>query len=157
MKIVEAVPSQSVHSLGKLIARVGSYGPCDRVDTAVWKQVEQVLMGEIWSGQFNPGDKLPSEATLAERFGVNRHTIRRALAELVSNKIVRVENGRGAFVRPDVLNYRLAASTRFWEGVALAEQSPRVELISSGVSPASGSVANKLQIDEGAPTIFLIR
>ncbi|WP_044999867.1 phosphonate metabolism transcriptional regulator PhnF [Bradyrhizobium sp. LTSP857] len=126
-----------------------------RKGTAVWKQVEQVLIGEIWSGQFVPGDKLPSEAALAERFGVNRHTIRRTLAELVSNKIVRVENGRGAFVRQDVLNYQLASSTRFWEAVALGGQSPSVELISSGVAPASGAVAHVLQIDDGIPTVFL--
>src|SRR6266702_2805787 len=123
--------------------------------TAVWKQVEQVLIGEIWDGQFNPGDRLPSEAVLAERFGVNRHTIRRTLAELVNQNIVRVENGRGAFVREDVLNYRVAASSRFWEAVTLDGQSPSVDLTSSGVSSASRSVAHVLQINEGEPIVFL--
>jgi GntR family phosphonate transport system transcriptional regulator len=126
-----------------------------RKGTAVWKQVEQVLVGEIWDGQFHPGDRLPSEAALAERFGVNRHTIRRTLAELVSQNIVRVENGRGAFVREDVLNYRVASSSRFWEAVALDGRSPSVELVDSGTMPASRAVSHALQIDEGDPVIFL--
>ncbi len=126
-----------------------------RKGTAVWKQVEQVLVSEIWDGQFNPGDRLPSEQALADRFGVNRHTIRRTLSELVSQNIVRVENGRGAFIREDVLNYRVASSSRFWEGVALDGRSPSVELVASGIVPASRSVAKALSLAEGEQVTFL--
>ncbi|WP_318828410.1 GntR family transcriptional regulator [Burkholderia cepacia] len=48
----------------------------------IWKQIETILLSEIATGVIAPGERLLSEGALADRFHVNRHTVRRALAEL---------------------------------------------------------------------------
>ena len=47
---------------------------------AVWRQIMETLKAEIVSGAFEKGSRLPPESELAARFGVNRHTVRRAIA-----------------------------------------------------------------------------
>ncbi len=49
---------------------------------ALWRQIYSKLEAAIVSGDFGPGDRLPSEQSLSGEFGVNRHTIRRALGVL---------------------------------------------------------------------------
>ncbi|NVK60473.1 MAG: GntR family transcriptional regulator, partial [Rhodobacteraceae bacterium] len=43
----------------------------------IWKSIAEELEGEIGRGLYRAGDKLPTEAELSSRFGVNRHTARR--------------------------------------------------------------------------------
>src|SRR5438445_4544322 len=83
-----------------------------RSGTAIWEQIEEALLSEILSGKMAPGDRLPSENALAERFVVNRHTIRRALAELGTQDILQTENGRGTFITAKALRYKTSKRIR---------------------------------------------
>jgi GntR family transcriptional repressor for pyruvate dehydrogenase complex len=53
----------------------------------------------IRSGQLKPGDKLPTETILCQKFGVSRTTLREALHMLRSTGMLDVTPGRGSFVR----------------------------------------------------------
>ena len=53
-----------------------------RDGVTLWRQILGCIRGEIESGAYPPGARLPTEAELSARFGVNRHTVRRALEEL---------------------------------------------------------------------------
>jgi GntR family transcriptional repressor for pyruvate dehydrogenase complex len=67
--------------------------------------VAQQLLELIRSGVLAPGQQLPSEVELKERFGVGRSTIREALNGLVLIGAIEVRHGQGAFVlrnRPDM-------------------------------------------------------
>lgn len=72
--------------------------------------VNQILE-MIQNGTYGPGTQLPSERELQERFGVSRLSLREALARLSALGIVRVQHGKGAFVReglgPGVLSQAL--------------------------------------------------
>jgi DNA-binding FadR family transcriptional regulator len=59
----------------------------------------RVLRDSIVSGEFPPGLRLPPERTLAERFGVNRVTVRSALARLEAEHLLSVRQGSGYSVR----------------------------------------------------------
>src|SRR3954467_10211150 len=59
-----------------------------------------VLVGRIASGEYRPGDRLPSEAVLADDLGVHRLTVRRALDELSREGRLRARQGAGTFVSP---------------------------------------------------------
>lgn len=61
--------------------------------------VADVLREAIRSGEYKPGDGLPSEPQLIEQFGYDRATIRRGLAQLRNEGLVTSEQGRGVFVR----------------------------------------------------------
>ena len=60
--------------------------PDRRSGIAVWRQIADRLRQEIAAGQPAEGERLPPENTLSERFGVNRHTVRAAIAALVAEK-----------------------------------------------------------------------
>jgi GntR family transcriptional regulator len=66
-------------------------------------EVRAAVADRITSGEWRPGQRLPSERRLGDAFGVSRVTVRKALATLVDDGVVEVAHGRGWFV---------AASTR---------------------------------------------
>src|SRR6185437_10116122 len=87
-------------------------GPLRGGGIALWRRIAGTLEKEIASGILAAGMQLPTEVGLAGRFGVNRHTVRRALEELSRNGLIRIEQGRGSFVAEDVLDYTVGPRTR---------------------------------------------
>ncbi len=67
-------------------------------DTAVDRCAHR-LRRAILGGELEPGEKLPAERRLAEQFGVNRVTVRGALAQLATHQLLRVRQGSGYVVR----------------------------------------------------------
>jgi DNA-binding transcriptional MocR family regulator len=53
--------------------------------SALWREIAETLEVEIARGHAAAGARLPTEAELAARFGVNRHTVRHALADLAAH------------------------------------------------------------------------
>lgn len=99
---------------------------------AIWKSIAETLSAEIAGGQYRPGDKLPSEALLAARFGVNRHTVRHALAALAEGGVVHARRGAGVFVQTaPPADYPLGRRVRFHENVRASGRTPsrRVTLL----------------------------
>ena len=80
---------------------------------AVWRQIAQQLENGLRAGGIAAGTKLPTEIELAARFTVNRHTVRRAIADLAARGLVRVEQGRGTFLQDLVVDYPLRRRTSF--------------------------------------------
>jgi DNA-binding FadR family transcriptional regulator len=60
--------------------------------------VSAQLREAVASGELKPGDKLPSEAGLTQRFGVSRTVIREAIASLRADGLVEARHGVGVFV-----------------------------------------------------------
>jgi len=88
----------------------------------MWQRIAEVLAAEISAGTYPPGSRMPTETALAERFGVNRHTLRQAMGALSDAGLVSVQHGRGTFVRPaPVIEYPVGPRTRFSE--ILSQQS----------------------------------
>ena len=120
---------------------------------AVWKQIASDLQAGIAGGSLSAGDQLPTEMELAERYKVNRHTVRRALAELANDGFVEATRGRGTFVAQRPIDYPITARTRFSEIVTAQELQPGGRMISSETVPATGIVAERLGLEKGTPTI----
>lgn len=62
------------------------------------EELSDALLHDILSGTFAPGTILPSETELAERSGMSRLTVREAIKDLRSKRVVEVNQGRGTFV-----------------------------------------------------------
>ena len=60
-------------------------------------KLKEYLRDEMLSGKIMPGDKIPSENTLAEQFTLSRHTVRKSIALLVNEGLLYTEHGRGTF------------------------------------------------------------
>jgi GntR family transcriptional regulator len=73
-----------------------------------YAQVADALRGEIRGGRYGPGDQLPSERELQERFEVSVNTIRAALVQLRTEGLVVSHRGRGSFVADQLPVRRLS-------------------------------------------------
>lgn len=124
-----------------------------RNGVALWRQVQVTLEHQISDGHIAPGDRLPTEAQLSEHFGVNRHTVRRALAGLEERGLIRVEQGRGTFVQEPVLQYRIGERTRFTDNARLQGRQPVRECLEVSTLIAEDEVAAALALVPGAPVI----
>lgn len=123
----------------------------------LWRQIAQTLMAEIEERALEPGTRLPTEAQLAARFEVNRHTVRRAVESLARRGIVTVEQGRGAFIADDVLDYEVTSRTRFSEWIRRQNKLPIGRPLRLREVAGNGFVADALRIDLGAPVVVLER
>ncbi len=123
----------------------------------LWRRIAQTLSAEIEAEGLKPGARLPTEALLAARFDVNRHTVRRALDTLVRRGLVRVEQGRGAFVADDVLDYEVSARTRFSEWIRRQNKAPEGQVLRLRELASNSAVAAGLAIVAGAPVALLER
>ncbi len=126
-----------------------------KTGVALWRQIEQVLTGEIETGVLEAGSRLPTEPALAERFGVNRHTVRRAVSALADRGLVKVEQGRGSFVAEHVLDYLIGPRTRFSELVHKQNRNPGGTLLFARREPADTVVADALELAVGAEVHWL--
>jgi GntR family transcriptional regulator, transcriptional repressor for pyruvate dehydrogenase complex len=62
-------------------------------------EVAQILLSHLVSGEYAPGQRLPSERTLADSLGVGRSLIREALKALTLLGLVDVRQGDGTYLR----------------------------------------------------------
>lgn len=93
-------------------------------------------------GHYRPGDKLPTEAQLSDRFGVNRHTVRHALSALAEEGLVRSRRGAGVFVIAQPTDYPIGKRVRFHENLLAAGRTPEKRQLSVEVrAPSQGEAA----------------
>ncbi|MCT4557560.1 MAG: phosphonate metabolism transcriptional regulator PhnF [Pelagimonas sp.] len=117
--------------------------------SALWKTIAQALTEEIGAGQYAPGDKLPTEAQLSGRFGVNRHTVRRALAHLQESGLVISRRGAGVYVASTPTDYALGQRVRFNQNLRAAGKVPNRQILSSQTRMATPQEAQALHIAAG--------
>lgn len=131
---------------------------------AKYQQIADRLRDQIDSGALQPGERLPSEPDLVRQFDASRNTVRLAIALLTNQGLVVTRQGLGTFVtepaRPfTALLSRIesqpagqSVSTLLPE-VSNAAQEPETTRQIVERSPASPSVAEKLEIAPGDPVV----
>jgi len=121
--------------------------------TPVWKSIAATLEAEIGQGHYRPGDRLPTEAALSARFGVNRHTVRRALADMAANGLVRSRRGAGVFVTAEPTLYPIGKRTRFHQNIRATGRLPEKRVLRLETRPADEGEAQALGLDIGAGVV----
>lgn len=122
---------------------------------AVWRQIAQDLQAELESGRIAPGARLPTEAELARRYEVNRHTVRRAVADLEERGLVRVQQGRGTFACAEMIDYPVTLRTRFSENIRRNKQAPGGRLLSAETVSADRWLSERLEVAPGTKVLRL--
>ncbi len=115
----------------------------------VWSAIATALRAEIAEGGYGPGAQLPTEAQLALRFGVNRHTVRRAIADLAEAGLVLPRRGAGVFVTSVPTEYPLGRRVRFHQNVLATGRSPSRRLLRMEIRPAQRAEAEGLALPPG--------
>lgn len=122
---------------------------------SLWRQIHEHLKADIVSGNVKPGDMLPTEHALAERFDVNRHTVRRAIQALAESGLVVTRQGAGTFVPEAVVDYTVKKRTRFSELVSAQSRVPQVQVIDTFSQTANAEQIRALGLKRGARVICI--
>lgn len=117
---------------------------------ALWTAIADTLRADIAQGRYGVGGQLPTEAELSSRFGVNRHTIRHALAALVQEGLIYTRRGSGAFVAQHPAAYPLGRRVRFHQNIVASGRTPARRLTRLETCPAIASEAAALDLPLGA-------
>jgi DNA-binding GntR family transcriptional regulator len=122
----------------------------------LWFQVAEHLEQAIVSGAMPQGALLDNEIALAQRLGVSRPTMRRAMEQLVDRGLVVRRRGIGTrVVQPKVR--RPLELTSLYDDLATGGQAPTTELLGFHNVEATGEVAARLRVEEGSGVVHIER
>jgi len=131
------------------------------VSTPVYQQLAGELRRAIESGAMQPGERVPSERELAERYEVSRATANKVLSALVSEGLLEQRRGMGAFVRErDSLPRSLREMKSFTAQAEARGMSPRTEVTRFESRPArtlDRDLRRELALAPEAPVLILER
>jgi GntR family transcriptional regulator len=129
---------------------------------ARYRQVADDLREAISRGTYGPGAALPSQPSLARKYGLNQTSINRAITALEAEGLVRTEHGRGSYVVdiPTVKRVRHipprggGSGSSFAEGLHKVGMAPRTELVQAEVIALPPEIARHLGRAEGAEALI---
>lgn len=117
--------------------------------TPIWKSIQDTLSADIANGHYAQGDKLPTEAELSKRFGVNRHTVRRALSEMAANGTVHSRRGAGVFVASRPTDYPIGRRVRFHQNLSDQGRLPAKQILRLETRLPDAREAEALRLNDG--------
>ena len=119
-------------------------------------QVAQQIEQAIERGDLGPGMKLDNEIELADRFGLSRPTMRRAIQELVSKGLLVRKQGVGTQVVHGQVK-RSVELTSLYDDLSRTNQKPTTQLLVFETAAVPDDVAVRLGVPIGSPAVHLER
>ncbi len=121
-----------------------------------YAQIAKSLRQSMSTGILRPGDQLPSEAQLCERYGVSPMTVRRAINALVEQGVIIAEQGRGTFVKPIAMS-EATFGLKNLQDLLDDTENTKVNILEARIIRADERVARKLDIALGQRTVYIRR
>lgn len=122
----------------------------------LYYQVAQRLEQAIEAGELAPGAQLDNEIQLADRLGLSRPTMRRAIGYLADKGYVVRQRGIGTTVVRSRVR-RPVALTSLYDDLASAGQRPRTRVLALGIVESPHEVSEALELPEGTPVLSMER
>lgn len=119
-------------------------------------QVAQQIEQAIERGDLGPGMKLDNEIQLADRFGLSRPTVRRAIGELVNKGLLVRKQGVGTQVVHGQVK-RSVELTSLFDDLSRTNQKPATRVLLHEAAAVPDDVAVRLGIEIGAQAVRLER
>ncbi len=113
----------------------------------IYLQIKEELLQSILDGNLHTGEKILSEAKLAEKYRVNRLTARNAVTELVNDGYLSRVHGQGTFVSKRRVEDFQVGLTSFLQDMKLKGYTVRSEVIFAGCLEPGEEIADRLEID----------
>ncbi len=120
-------------------------------------QVFRDLKSALDANEWRPGERMPTERELAERYGCSLITVRHALSELVREGRIERTRGRGTFVLQPRIDRDIAGAMSFSEEMQRRGLDPTTRVVTARIEPAGESVAGSLGVAADAPVVYLER
>ncbi|WP_227765308.1 GntR family transcriptional regulator [Zhaonella formicivorans] len=121
----------------------------EEIPIPIYFQVKQDLLNKIFSGALKPNDRIPSEATLAEEYGISRMTARHAVTQLVNEGYLYRVHGRGTFVSKPRVEKSFAPLTGFAEDMRARGYMPTSKVLLNAKEIPSRRVQEILELNNG--------
>jgi GntR family transcriptional regulator len=123
-----------------------------------YHQLKQAIAAAIEAGELKPGDKLPSEFSLAEKLGISRLVVHRALRELVGEGALERKRAVGTFVAQPARREFLVEGSLFSlsEALAKSELESSNRILTQETVPAPEEVRQALRLPEAARVVHLL-
>ncbi len=113
---------------------------------SLWATIAEQLTQDIARGEHPPGARLPTEHRLAQQFGANRHTVRRALSSLAARGLVRMVQGSGTYVEDFAVDVALGRRTRHSENMLAAGLEGELQVVRWLHLRANAEIAYALEL-----------
>jgi GntR family transcriptional regulator len=125
--------------------------------TQLYFQLYDILLKQISSGQYKPGELLPTENELIRRYCISRVTVRRAMDMLMNDGLIVKRRGYGTYVEPKKVEQTMKRVLHFSEEMRKKGYSTSTDMLSNEMLPASKQIAEALGIAEGTPMVRVMR
>ena len=119
-------------------------------------QVEQRIESALESGQLPPGSRLENEVALAQRLGLSRPTVRRAIQGLADRGMLVRRRGIGTLVVFGPVTRKMEL-TSLMDDLEAAGRHPTTKVLELEMMPAEVRIADALGVAQGSPVVYLRR
>lgn len=123
----------------------------------LYYQLKELLKEKIESGEWVPGDLVPSEHKLMQQFKISRNTAKKALDDLVQEGILKRVQGKGTFVSKPKIEQSLGGFYSFSKVMEAKGLRPKDVILGLEREQAKPGVAKRLQVPAGTDIIGLKR
>jgi GntR family transcriptional regulator len=121
-------------------------------------QLMDILKVKVQSAEWIPGDQIPGEQDLCERYQVSRTVVRQALRELEFEGVITRQKGKGTFISlPKISEGLVQKLTGFYQDMEERGLKPGSQVLHKNVGPSSEKVAFFLNIEPGEEVIDIQR
>ncbi|MGN0794297.1 MAG: GntR family transcriptional regulator [Aristaeellaceae bacterium] len=122
----------------------------------LYRQLMQRIRSDIAGGTYPVHSRIPSEQELCATYQVSRVTVRKALAELTREGLLRRMQGKGTFVCAPRIQQSLKDVNSFHDACRVMGSVPGTRVISAQVVPADAETAMRLRL-HGDTAVELVR
>jgi GntR family transcriptional regulator len=124
---------------------------------ALYHQLKAILTQKITSGQWPVGHRLPTESELCNQYGVSRITVRRALAELEREGLIKRRQGVGTFISVPKIEQQLTSFYSLTEEFRKRGLNPRSAVEKLVIVVPSPTISRALELPEKEKVYYLKR
>ncbi|CAA7600774.1 GntR bacterial regulatory protein HTH signature [Acididesulfobacillus acetoxydans] len=123
----------------------------------IYYQLAKLIREQIRRGEFKPGEALPTEIEIANRYEISRMTVRRSIAELVSEGMVYALQGKGTFVASPKLDNVVFELNNFNREMAQRGLNFKTTLLQAKILRADDELKERFRLGEGTHRILHFR
>lgn len=112
----------------------------------LYHQLKQIIIEDIKTGKYDIGEQLPTETELCDSYHVSRITVRRAIADLVSEKVLYKKQGKGTFVSESKIERELISIGSFSDITTESGKAPSTQILETKIKKTTKELCKKLKI-----------
>ncbi|OOB80397.1 MAG: GntR family transcriptional regulator [Epulopiscium sp. Nuni2H_MBin003] len=121
-------------------------------------QLKQILLSDIKSNVYPPGNMIPTERELSEIYGISRTTVRQAVLDLVREGYLTRRKGKGTIVAEQKLTHIFVQTIESFNSEIIAlGKTPSTEVVGLKRISATTHIADTLFLETGADVLYIHR